>query len=150
MLKASYSDDFQSFYLYGVGNHRVIVIDRPHEKYYYRKQWVHNYKVHQFEDFDNPALVGLQSIYVSDQLIDFWKKYLGPLAETSYVGPHHYVGQIPGLLEMVTNPVTLGADTLEQTIIYLNDTARWTREQIADWLETQDNNPILNNPQEEK
>jgi len=49
----------------------------------------------------------------------------------------------PGLKMLVKYPVKnstmlVGSMTLERTIIALNDTEKWTREQIADWLETLD------------
>jgi hypothetical protein len=49
---------------------------------------------------------------------------------------------VPALAEKATrgwevkNPVTLEDDELYSVIIYLNDSAGWTREQIADWLDT--------------
>lgn len=60
------------------------------------------------------------------------KKYIegsGPMAE---------VRLLPGLDEKVKHPVDGGMGTLRITIIHLNDTHKWTREQIADWLETLD------------
>jgi len=35
-----------------------------------------------------------------------------------------------------TNPVTGAEDELSEVILFLNDAQRWTREQIADWLES--------------
>lgn len=48
------------------------------------------------------------------------------------------VRELPGVNEMVKNPVTGDKMTLMRVIIYLNDNERWTREQIADWLDTLD------------
>lgn len=48
------------------------------------------------------------------------------------------VKQLPALQEMVKNPVSGKTSTLKDVIISLNDNARWTREKIADWLETLD------------
>lgn len=47
--------------------------------------------------------------------------------------------QLPGVKEMVRHPMepTL-EDGLFQVIISLNDQFRWSREEIADWLETLD------------
>lgn len=50
------------------------------------------------------------------------------------------VDKLPGLKENVRNPVNGTMDTLERVIIRLNDSERWSREQIADWLETLDVN----------
>jgi len=46
--------------------------------------------------------------------------------------------ELPGVSEQVTHPVTKGVYRLSAVIMDLNDTHRWTREQIADWLETLD------------
>lgn len=62
--------------------------------------------------------------------------------------PSRYTNQIPGLNVKVKHPVVDGSFSLSTVIMDLNDTHRWTREQIADWLETLDENPILNNPKE--
>lgn len=49
---------------------------------------------------------------------------------------------IPGLAReitsglMVQNPVTLRMDSLYSVIIDLNDTEGWSREKIADWIDT--------------
>lgn len=48
------------------------------------------------------------------------------------------VDLLPGLEEFVVNPQTGKCGTLKSVIISLNDTSKWTREQIADWLETLD------------
>jgi len=46
---------------------------------------------------------------------------------------------LPGVLELVKHPVTgQKTNTLQSTIINLNDQYKWTREQIADWIETLD------------
>lgn len=46
---------------------------------------------------------------------------------------------IPGFDEMrVTHPVTGAQTLLQSAIINLNDCCGWTREQVADWLETLD------------
>lgn len=47
---------------------------------------------------------------------------------------------LPGVNEVVRHPVTGNRRTLARTIINLNDEHRWTREQIADWIETLDIN----------
>jgi len=45
---------------------------------------------------------------------------------------------LPGVREKVEHPLTKEITTLRYAIISLNDTYKWTREQIADWLETLD------------
>lgn len=42
---------------------------------------------------------------------------------------------LPGMAAMVSCPVCFTHTTLRRTIICLNDNHRWTREQIADWLD---------------
>jgi len=59
----------------------------------------------------------------------------------AYVGGHEEddrVKELPALREMVKHPITQKTDRLKSVIISLNDGAKWTREQIADWLETLD------------
>lgn len=56
-------------------------------------------------------------------------------------GPNHNYRQpevdlLPGIKEIVKHPVTGVGGTIESIIISLNDAHRWTRDQIADWLET--------------
>jgi hypothetical protein len=48
------------------------------------------------------------------------------------------VTQLPGLNEIVKHPVTSKKTQLKHAIISLNDSHRWSREKIADWLETLD------------
>ncbi len=48
------------------------------------------------------------------------------------------VDKLPGLTAIVKNPVTQREDELETVIITLNDINKWSRDKIADWLETLD------------
>jgi len=45
---------------------------------------------------------------------------------------------LPGLNEACVHPVTHEQTTVKYAIINLNDHHKWTREQVADWLETLD------------
>lgn len=45
---------------------------------------------------------------------------------------------IPNIRARVKNPVTGAMDSLNTVIVVLNDTHKWSREQIADWLDTLD------------
>lgn len=56
----------------------------------------------------------------------------------STVGRSKIIDSFPGIHEMVKHPVDGHMDDLESVIISLNDEEQWTREQIADWLETLD------------
>lgn len=53
-------------------------------------------------------------------------------------GPPEDVRKLPGVDEMVKNPVHGGQQKLWNAIVDLNDKQGWTREQIADWVETLD------------
>lgn len=58
---------------------------------------------------------------------------------------------IPGFDKMtVKNPVTGDVQSLYGAIIYLNDNAGWSREQVADWLETLDLDLTIRTPEEVK
>jgi hypothetical protein len=65
--------------------------------------------------------------------------------------------QLPGISETVKLPCEhtylydmAGYDiTLYRAIVHLNDMCGWTREQIADWIETLDVNTVFNTPTKE-
>ena len=65
-------------------------------------------------------------------------------AIASYVGrrpdsPYDIAEKIlPGRMHIFRNPVTGETDSMYNIIIDLNDSEDWTREQIADWLDTAD------------
>jgi hypothetical protein len=63
---------------------------------------------------------------------------LASMKQAVYGGKDERVDQLPGLKEMVTHPISKNRNTLERVIISLNDQHKWTREQIADWLDTLD------------
>jgi hypothetical protein len=46
--------------------------------------------------------------------------------------------ELPGVNDLVKNPMTDEVLALREVIINLNDRHKWTREQIADWIETLD------------
>jgi len=59
------------------------------------------------------------------------------IAETTPAEP--LVSAIPGLAEVVTCPCGCNVKkAIWSMVIHLNDAARWSREQIADWLDTLD------------
>lgn len=67
--------------------------------------------------------------------------FSGPLAQPAkkaYGGKDSRVDELPGVKENVKHPVSGSTSTLEKVIISLNDQHQWTREKIADWLETLD------------
>lgn len=69
---------------------------------------------------------------------------LNPAADIYYMPPakqsleDRRVKELPALNELVKHPVTGQTVPLKSAIISLNDSSKWTREQIADWLETLD------------
>lgn len=50
---------------------------------------------------------------------------------------------LPGVDNEVVNPATKKKDTLFRTIIELNDTHKWSRDAIADWIESLDEVPVF-------
>lgn len=61
-----------------------------------------------------------------------------PMKSAKMHGEDNRVRELPALNEIVTNPVTGHKASLKRVIISLNDGSKWTREEIADWLETLD------------
>ena len=139
--------------LYQYVNHgvrRVMIVDSPADKFYYRKEWVQDYNMAQKPgDYAEWLFVDLGHKYKSKDFYKWWESMLGGGPSN---GPSSYTRQIPELQVRVRHPAAVNAgyeSTLESVIISLNDTHGWSREQIADWLETLDVNPILNKSKEE-
>lgn len=57
--------------------------------------------------------------------------------------------QLPGVKEYVKHPVTGTIGTLWYTIQNLNDNYKWTRNRIADWIETLDIDTEFKEPRNE-
>lgn len=53
-------------------------------------------------------------------------------------GFYESINTLPGVKEKSKNPVGGEISSIKEIIISLNDTYKWTRDQIADWLETLD------------
>lgn len=129
-----------------LGDKRVFLLVDEENKYYYRKEY-------SFRATRNLLKV---EPYLTTLLADIkpeYAKFASSLAsyfvERLDDGPISYERQIPGLEEIVTHPVTGSQTSIQNAIMNLNDVCLWSREQIADWLETLDVNPILNDPKEE-
>lgn len=60
------------------------------------------------------------------------------LAENSAGRRDSRVDDLPGIHEMVNHPITKHRQSIEKIVISLNDYHKWTREEIADWLDTLD------------
>lgn len=58
--------------------------------------------------------------------------------------------QLPGMDQKEIHPVTKSNDILFFIIQDLNDNHKWTREEIADWIETLDNVPVFPVPSDKK
>ncbi len=56
-------------------------------------------------------------------------------------GPDQLMKKIPGINQRVKNPIGGYYQDLSTVIITLNDIHHWSREQIADWLDTLDDQP---------
>ncbi|XAO35294.1 hypothetical protein SEA_FRANCOB_105 [Streptomyces phage Francob] len=76
--------------------------------------------------------------YAAPKPDPYFSGSLAKPAQKGYGGKDSRVDELPGVKERVKNPVTGSESTLERVIINLNDQHKWTREQIADWLETLD------------
>lgn len=57
--------------------------------------------------------------------------------------PDDYAVKIPGIHEQVSHPVHKHYLSIYEIIVDLNDSHGWTREEIADWLDTLDNQPVF-------
>lgn len=59
------------------------------------------------------------------------------------IEPSTMASQIPGIFNLAKHPVNGLERPIHEIIIDLNDSQGWTRESIADWLETLDNQPVF-------
>lgn len=93
----------------------VFRMDLP-ELNYHLHSWIRK-SVHELEEYPKytPA-----SEPKNDYRLSVWSK------------------ELPGVNELVKNPMTDALSTLREVIINLNDRHKWTREQVADWIETLD------------
>jgi hypothetical protein len=88
---------------------------------------------HLYEDNWSPTLTLLKYKMFEDEM--------NPAASKPMMTPkkeHKGIDQLPALSEIVTNPVSKMRGALKSVIVNLNDAQGWTREQIADWVETLD------------
>lgn len=136
-------DENVTAYLYAYLDKRVLMLDDNTARFYWRVEWEHNYSKAKSNEYIDSVIASLPAKYVNDEFQKFWKSNL-TFGDMVITGPSHYEMQIPGLQAQVKHPCTGNLDTLSSVIINLNDTQKWSREQIADWLETLDENPILN------
>lgn len=78
------------------------------------------------------------SPYPSPKVIYDEIQSFGSLKASFGLGRLPEVSKLPGVKEFVKCPVRGERKMLEDVIILLNDKHKWSREQIADWLETLD------------
>lgn len=57
--------------------------------------------------------------------------------------PASLATQLPGIFNVVRHPVNGKLDTIYLIIMSLNDRHKWSRDQIADWIETLDEVPVF-------
>jgi hypothetical protein len=102
-----------------------------------------------FEDSMKEVSDKSKSVVMTEQLkyqpVNKWgetvksKPFTNPAADVYHDnGEDNRVDELPALNEMVIHPVMKQKMALKRVIISLNDGQKWTREQIADWLETLD------------
>jgi hypothetical protein len=91
-----------------------------------------------YVDYEDLHSVNPPALYKS-----FFEQYK-KISSVSYYSdnsPSEWAGQFANI--EVKHPVSGKVTTLYNVIINLNDYHQWTREQIADWLETTDANPVI-------
>jgi hypothetical protein len=138
-----------TYALYRYGSLFRMIVHEPSNRFFYSKEWMIDYSktVEKANEYLPVLFADLPVIYLATSAMNKVQKHFlqsaSPLSPKD--GPYNYVSQIPGLQTIVQNPVNKSQmASLEGIIIDLNDTHGWTREEIADWLETLDVNPILN------
>lgn len=70
--------------------------------------------------------------------------------QVSYDTPYSLARQLPGIDMVVKNPKTGLQESLYSVIIRLNDGYKWSRDEIADWIETLDEVPVFEAPEEDQ
>ena len=70
-----------------------------------------------------------------EKLVETMPKYVSGMSQT---GLSWQAIDLPGVNEAVKHPMTGDTHSLWSIIINLNDSHHWTRERIADWVETLD------------
>lgn len=87
------------------------------------------------DDFDPRSIPnGLYNLIISASRL---------LKSTGEFGPNHNMLRHPAMRQEVTCPVGNNyTSELQQVIMHLNDTHQWTREQIADWIDSLDEQPV--------
>lgn len=62
--------------------------------------------------------------------------------------PSHLSSKLPGIHNWVKHPVTHHETNLSSAIMSLNDAYKWSRDAIADWIESLDEVPVFSVPKE--
>lgn len=96
-------------------------------------------------DGDRDAVQALIEKEFPDNAKDIMKTLLGLPAvfEQSNIDVSALASLLPGYHKMVKHPVEGYNCTIGAAIMSLNDSCKWSREQIADWIETLDQVPTF-------
>lgn len=130
-------------YAYGPGKMMWVLYD-PDTEYYMRRTV--DVKSVKPKDLDSYVAQSIPSDLDEKYVESFTKALKLNWFQTYHVhhnGPEDYARQIPGLFAEVKHPIAGLQRTIHDIIIDLNDGHGWSREKIADWLETLDENPII-------
>lgn len=74
-------------------------------------------------------------------LVDTFRQVVNGTLYGKPTHPDQLVHHLPGVGQIVRHPVNDSIGALMDIVISLNDTYHWTREAIADWIETLDEVP---------
>jgi hypothetical protein len=127
--------------------------------------WLMDYLAHNISIIGHTPLNAVEEMALRLQLLDafckcknaekenFWALDFHPAVQDTRTGPTfrdkaYTFSKADIFKQIVTNPVSKQPETLSYAIIKLNDKYKWTREEIADWIETLDAEINLT-PQEE-
>lgn len=110
--------------------------------------WVENYPKKNTSYVVDIIAAGEYNETVNKLILDALKAL--KLHQDSYSDdPSTLADQIPGIHQKVKHPVTGNTRELFSVIMSLNDQQRWTRDKIADWLETLSDCPVFEVIQDE-
>lgn len=127
--------------LLGVSDPDVVNVTHDKDPFYLQIQYVvvavtesETIKFY-YTNTDNPAK--LKTLLSDNGVADNTSKILLSTAEfdTANDGPSELANKLPGVELKTKHPVNNNEDTVRNIIISLNDTHKWSRESIADWLE---------------
>jgi hypothetical protein len=92
---------------------------------------------HELDSYTWPKFIGIVAKNAPDLFDKNQAKYL-PYPAKPKIETESFVPSLPGYGKIVEHPVLGERYRLQSVIMNLNDKCGWTRDQIADWLETLD------------